>query len=279
MEKEKKKISVVKILLITVSVLYIGLLLVLPLVFVLIQAFGNGLQDYLANITDEYTVKAVELTLLATVTALLVNTIFGLFAAWAVTKFQFRGKKVVTTMIDLPLSISPVIAGLIFILTFGRSSPLFDYFNQMNLKIAYAVPGVLLVTVFVTFPFISREIIPVLLAQGKDEEEAAALMGAGGFEIFRKITFPHIKWAMLYGVVLCTARAMGEFGAVSVISGNLRGKTNTIPLHVQILYNEFKYAPAFAVSSILVVMAIIILVVRSIVEYRCKKIERYRQRG
>lgn len=279
MEKEKKKISVVKILLITVSVLYIGLLLVLPLVFVLIQAFGNGLQDYLANITDEYTVKAVELTLLATVTALLVNTIFGLFAAWAVTKFQFRGKKVVTTLIDLPLSISPVIAGLIFILTFGRSSPLFDYFNQMNLKIAYAVPGVLLVTVFVTFPFISREIIPVLLAQGKDEEEAAALMGAGGFEIFRKITFPHIKWAMLYGVVLCTARAMGEFGAVSVISGNLRGKTNTIPLHVQILYNEFKYAPAFAVSSVLVVMAIIILVVRSIVEYRWKKIERYRQRG
>lgn len=279
MEKEKKKKSVVKILLITVSVLYIGLLLVLPLVFVLIQAFGNGLQDYLANITDEYTVKAVELTLLATVTALLVNTIFGLFAAWAVTKFQFRGKKVVTTMIDLPLSISPVIAGLIFILTFGRSSPLFDYFNQMNLKIAYAVPGVLLVTVFVTFPFISREIIPVLLAQGKDEEEAAALMGAGGFEIFRKITFPHIKWAMLYGVVLCTARAMGEFGAVSVISGNLRGKTNTIPLHVQILYNEFKYAPAFAVSSVLVVMAIIILVVRSIVEYRWKKIERYRQRG
>ena len=271
MEKEKKKKSVVKILLITVSVLYIGLLLVLPLVFVLIQAFGNGLQDYLANITDEYTLKAVELTLLATVTALLVNTIFGLFAAWAVTKFQFRGKKVVTTMIDLPLSISPVIAGLIFILTFGRSSPLFDYFNQMNLKIAYAVPGVLLVTVFVTFPFISREIIPVLLAQGKDEEEAAALMGAGGFEIFRKITFPHIKWAMLYGVVLCTARAMGEFGAVSVISGNLRGKTNTIPLHVQILYNEFKYAPAFAVSSILVVMAIIILVVRSIVEYRWKK--------
>lgn len=271
MEKEKKRISVVKILLITVSVLYIGLLLVLPLVFVLIQAFGNGLQDYLANITDEYTVKAVELTLLATVTALLVNTIFGLFAAWAVTKFQFLGKKVVTTMIDLPLSISPVIAGLIFILTFGRSSPLFDFFNQMNLKIAYAVPGVLLVTVFVTFPFISREIIPVLLAQGKDEEEAAALMGAGGFEIFRKITFPHIKWAMLYGVVLCTARAMGEFGAVSVISGNLRGKTNTIPLHVQILYNEFKYAPAFAVSSILVVMAIIILVVRSIVEYRWKK--------
>lgn len=271
MEKEKKRISVVKILLITVSVLYIGLLLVLPLVFVLIQAFGNGLQDYLANITDEYTVKAVELTLLATVTALLVNTIFGLFAAWAVTKFQFFGKKVVTTMIDLPLSISPVIAGLIFILTFGRSSPLFDFFNQMNLKIAYAVPGVLLVTVFVTFLFISREIIPVLLAQGKDEEEAAALMGAGGFEIFRKITFPHIKWAMLYGVVLCTARAMGEFGAVSVISGNLRGKTNTIPLHVQILYKEFKYAPAFTVSSILVVMAIIILVVRSIVEYRWKK--------
>lgn len=271
MEKKKEKKSFVKFFLIALSIAYIALLLVLPLIFVLVQAWGSGLKVYIENITDEYTIKAIQLTLLAMATALLVNTIFGLFAAWAVTKFQFRGKKIVTTFIDLPLSISPVIAGLIFILTFGRSSPLFDVLNNMNLKIAYAVPGVLLVTVFVTFPFISREIIPVLLAQGKDEEEAAALMGAGGFEIFRKVTFPHIKWALLYGVVLCTARAMGEFGAVSVISGNLRGKTNTIPLHVQILYNEFKYAPAFAVSSILVVMAIIILIIRSVVEYKWKK--------
>ena len=232
MEKKKTKRGFTEILLIAVSIAFVGIVLVLPLIFVLVQAFKNGLAEYLKNISDPYTIKAVQLTLLAMLTALIVNTFFGLFAAWAVTKFQFRGKKLLTTLIDLPLSISPVIAGLIFILSFGRSGPLYDILLNMNLKIAYAVPGVLIVTVFVTFPFISREIIPVLLAQGKDEEEAAALMGAGGFEIFRKITFPHIKWALLYGVVLCSARAMGEFGAVSVISGNLRGKTNTIPLHV-----------------------------------------------
>lgn len=268
---KKEKPNVMKVLLIAISAIYIILLLVLPLLFVLTQAFKNGWQVYIENITDTYTIKAIQLSLTAMAAALSFNIVFGLFAAWAVTKFQFRGKKIVTTLIDLPLSISPVIAGLVFILTFGRSSPLFEVLNNMNMKVAYAVPGVLIVTIFVTFPFISREIIPVLLAQGKEEEEAAALMGAGGFRIFRKVTFPHIRWAFLYGIVLCTARAMGEFGAVSVISGNLRGKTNTVPLHIQILYNEFKYAPAFAVSSILVVMAIVILIVRSILEYKWKQ--------
>lgn len=171
----------------------------------------------------------------------------------------------------MPVTVSPVIAGLIFILTFGRQSILYPLLQQVDISIVYAVPGVVLATVFVTFPFISRELIPVLEAQGTDEEEAAALMGANGFTIFRRITFPHIKWAFLYGVILCAARAMGEFGAVSVLSGHLRGKTNTLPLHVEILFNEFQYVPAFAVSSILVIMAIVILIIRSVVEYKGKK--------
>jgi sulfate transport system permease protein len=177
------------------------------------------------------------------------------------------------TLIDIPLSISPVIAGLIYILTFGRSSPIYGFLQSNGIKIAFAVPGVILVTIFVTLPYISREIIPVLESKGTDEEEAAALMGAGGWTIFGKITFPHIKWAFLYGLFLCTARAMGEFGAVSVISGHLRGKTNTLPLHIEILYNEFKYAPAFAVSSVLVFMAVILLIIRSVIEHRGNKKE------
>ena len=176
-------------------------------------------------------------------------------------------------MIDVPVTVSPVIAGLIFILVFGRQSILYPYLEAMDIKIVFAVPGIILATIFVTFPFISRELIPVLESEGTDEEEAAALMGAKGFTIFRKVTFPHIKWALLYGIVLCTARAMGEFGAVSVLSGHLRGKTNTLPLHIEILFNEFKYIPAFAVSSILVVIAVLLLVIRSIVEYRGKKNE------
>lgn len=187
------------------------------------------------------------------------------------TKFHFKGKKLLTTLIDIPVTVSPIIAGLIFVLTFGRQSPIYPYLKDLDIKVVFAVPGIILATIFVTFPFISRELIPVLEAQGTDEEEAAALMGAGGFSIFRKITFPHIKWAFLYGVVLCAARAMGEFGAVSVLSGHLRGKTNTLPLHVEILFNEFKYVPAFAVSSILVMMAIVILIIKSVVEYKGKK--------
>ena len=270
---KQRRASVTKWFLIGLCVLFLGLMLVLPLCAVLVQAFRKGLEAYWKAVTDEYTVKALLLTVEATVVAVILNTVFGLFAAWCITKFQFRGKKLLSTLIDVPVTVSPIIAGLIFLLVFGRKSILYPYLEAMDIKIVFAVPGIILATVFVTFPFISRELIPVLEAQGTDEEEAAALMGASGFTIFRKITFPHIKWALLYGVVLCTARAMGEFGAVSVLSGHLRGKTNTLPLHIEILFNEFQYIPAFAVSTILVVMAVLLLIIRSIVEYRGKKNE------
>ena len=261
----------VKALLIALSVIFIFLMLVLPLITVFSEALRAGWRTYKEAVTDEYTVKAAVLTVEATVCAVVINTFFGVFAAWAVTKFHFKGKKLLTTLIDIPVTVSPIIAGLIFVLTFGRQSPIYPYLKDLDIKVVFAVPGIILATIFVTFPFISRELIPVLEAQGTDEEEAAALMGAGGFSIFRKITFPHIKWAFLYGVVLCAARAMGEFGAVSVLSGHLRGKTNTLPLHVEILFNEFKYVPAFAVSSILVMMSIVILIIKSVVEYKGKK--------
>lgn len=267
----RKESKLVKWLLIGISFLFIFIMLVLPLVTVITEALKQGFAVYAEAITDKYTVKSLLLTLEAAVTATVINTIFGLFAAWLLTKFHFRGKKLLGSLIDLPVTVSPIIAGLIFVLTFGRQSAIYPFLEKLDIKIVFAVPGIILATVFVTFPFISRELIPVLEAEGTDEEEAAALMGAGGFTIFRKITFPHIKWAFLYGVVLCAARAMGEFGAVSVLSGHLRGKTNTLPLHVEILFNEFKYVPAFAVSSILVMTAIVILVIRSVVEYIGKR--------
>ena len=258
-------------LLIGISALFLVLFLILPLAVVITQALKNGWDAYVQTVTDEYTVKAILLTIEATVIAVVVNTIFGIFAAWLITKFQFKGKKILSTLIDLPVTVSPVIAGLIFILVFGRQSILYPVLERLGIKIVFAVPGIVLATMFVTFPFISRELIPVLEAQGSDEEEAAALMGAKGFTIFKEITFPHIKWALLYGIVLCTARAMGEFGAVSVLSGHLRGKTNTLPLHVEILFNEFHYVEAFAVSSILVILSVIILVLRSIIENKGRK--------
>ncbi|SEW18841.1 sulfate ABC transporter permease subunit CysW [[Clostridium] fimetarium] len=263
--------KVVKVILITVSILFIFIMLIMPMAVLITYALRNGWEAYKKAIFDPYTIKALWLTLTATLAAVLVNTVFGVFAAWTITKFKFRGKHFLTTLIDIPFAISPVIAGLVFIMTFGRIGWAYDYMKAIDIKIVFAVPGIILATIFVTFPFISRELIPVLNAQGTDEEEAAALMGASGFKIFRKITFPHIKWALLYGIVLCTARAMGEFGAVSVISGHLRGKTNTLPLHVEILYNEFKLSSAFAVSSILVIMAVIILILRNIIEYKAKR--------
>lgn len=269
-EKERKQ-WIVKLLLIGISVLFLGVMLILPLFVVVTEALRKGWEFYISAITDEYTRKALMLTIQATVIAVFFNTIFGLCAAWALTRFHYRGKKVLTTLIDIPVTVSPIIAGLIYILVFGKQSALYPLLQQLGIKIVFAVPGIILATIFVTFPFVSRELIPVLEAVGTDEEEAAALMGAKGMTIFWKITFPHIKWAFLYGVVLCTARAMGEFGAVSVLSGHLRGKTNTLPLHVEILFNEFQYVSAFAVSSILVILAIVLLVIRSIVEYRGKK--------
>lgn len=258
-------------LLIGISALFLVLFLILPLAVVITQALKNGWDAYVQTVTDEYTIKAILLTIEATVIAVIVNTIFGIFAAWLITKFQFKGKKILSTLIDLPVTVSPVIAGLIFILVFGRQSILYPVLERLGIKIVFAVPGIVLATMFVTFPFISRELIPVLEAQCSDEEEAAALMGAKGFTIFKEITFPHIKWALLYGIVLCTARAMGEFGAVSVLSGHLRGKTNTLPLHVEILFNEFHYVEAFAVSSILVILSVIILVLRSVIENKGRK--------
>ncbi len=255
----------VKYILIGVCALFLFVMLVLPLIVVVSNALSDGLAAYKEAVLDTYTIKALKLTLLATISAVAVNTVFGIFASYLLSKFYFRGRQVLAALIDIPFSISPVIAGLVFILTFGNIGWMGDFLKAHAIKIVFAVPGVILATVFVTFPFVFRELFPVLNAQGKDEEEAAALMGASGFTIFRKITFPHIKWALLYGIVLCAARAMGEFGAVSVISGHLRGKTNTLPLHVEILYNEFNTTAAFAVSSILVILAVLILIVRSIV--------------
>ena len=260
----------IKYILIGIAAVFLLVMLIMPLTVVLINALRDGWQAYKEAVMDEYTVRALQLTLFATVCAVAVNTIFGVFASYLLSKFYFRGRQVLASLIDIPFSISPVIAGLIFILTFGNIGWMGDFLKAHDIKIVFAVPGVILATIFVTFPFVFRELFPVMNAQGKDEEEAAALMGAGGLMIFRRITFPHIKWALVYGVVLCTARAMGEFGAVSVISGHLRGKTNTLPLHVEILYNEFNTTAAFAVSSILVIMAVVILIIRSFIERKRK---------
>lgn len=261
----------VKWLLIGLCTVFLLVTLVLPLVYVIFTAFRDGIRAYLASVTDQYAVKAILLTVKVVLITVILNSIFGIFAAWLITRFQFRGKKIISTLIDLPLTISPIIAGLIFVLTFGRQSAIYPLLEKWNIQIIFAVPGVVLATIFVTFPFISREIIPVLTAEGTDEEEAAALMGANGFQIFTQITFPHIKWAFLYGVVLCSARAMGEFGAVSVLSGHLRGITNTMPLYIELLYQAFDFTGAFAMSSILVIMALVILVLRNILEYRGRK--------
>lgn len=267
----RKNSGPLKWILIGISTLFLIVMLILPLTYVLVTAFGEGIKVFVASVTDYYALKAIGLTLEVTLIAVVVNTIFGIAASWCITRFQFHGKKILSTLIDLPLTISPVIAGLIYILTFGRQSILYEYLRSAGIKMIFAVPGIVVATVFVTFPFISREIIPVLSTLGTDEEEAAALMGANGFTIFRKITFPHIKWASLYGIVLCTARAMGEFGAVSVLSGHLQGKTNTMPLYIELLYQGYDFTGAFAVSAILVCMAVVILVLRSVLEHKGKE--------
>ena len=275
----KEKIT--RVFLIAVSILFLFFMLVLPLLSVIVNSLKEGIVFYFEALGTEYVISALKVTLLATVTAVLINTIFGLGAAWAITKFSFRGKHILATLIDIPFSISPVIAGLAFLMTFGRLGWAGKYVDSLNgvlgtnIQIVFAIPGVVLATVFVTFPFISREIIPVLNAQGKDEEEAAALMGAGGFTIFRRITFPHIKWALLYGIILCTARALGEFGAVNALS-KTRGETFTLPLEIDALYLSNSYdsiTAAFAVSSILVIIAVVVLILRNIVEYKAKKNE------
>lgn len=267
----RKNSGVLKWVLISICFLFLIVFLILPLIYIVATAFRQGISAYIDAVTDEYAVKAALLTIKATIWAVVINTVFGLAAAWCLTKYAFKGKKIISTFIDLPVTVSPIIAGLIFVLTFGRQSDLYPILDEHGIQIIFAVPGIILATIFVTFPFISRELIPVLTAQGTDEEEAAALMGAGTFTIFRKVTLPHIKWALLYGIVLCTARAMGEFGAVSVLSGHLRGKTNTLPLYIELLYQGYDFTGAFAASSVLVVMAIIILILRLILEWKGKK--------
>ena len=268
---KKQKLGPFQWFLILLCAAFLCVMLILPLIYILITAFREGFAVYWAALTDKYALKAVQLTLQVTAWAVVVNTIFGICAAWCITRFAFRGKKLISTFIDLPVTVSPIIAGLIYVLLYGRQSVLYPFLHEHGIDIVFAVPGIVLATIFVTFPFISREIIPVLTAQGTGEEEAAALMGANTFTIFRRVTFPHIKWALLYGVVLCTARAMGEFGAVSVLSGHLRGKTNTMPLYVELLYQGYDFTGAFAMSSLLVVLAVVILILRSVLEYKGNK--------
>ncbi|BBM48199.1 sulfate ABC transporter permease [Leptotrichia wadei] len=273
-----KKNNIIKYVLIAVSILFVGIMLVLPLIAIIVNSLQRGWVFYIRSLTDKYVLSALKITVIATISALIINTFFGMAAAWLLTKFSFRGKHILATLIDIPFSISPVIAGLAFIMTFGRmgwAAPYIEHLNKffvLDIKIVFAIPGVILATVFVTFPFISREIVPILNAQGKDEEEAAALMGADGFTIFRKITLPQIKWGLLYGIILCTARALGEFGAVNALS-KARGKTFTLPLEIDALYlsgSSESIVSAFAVSSLLVIISIFILIIKNIIEHKSK---------
>lgn len=261
----------VKWLLITIALLFLGLFLILPLITVFLQAFDKGLDVYMAAITQPEALSAIRLTLLVAVISVPVNALFGIAAAWAITKFQFRGKNILITLIDLPFAISPIIAGLIFVLLFGAQGVFGDWLFEHDIKIVFAVPGIILATLFVTVPFVARELIPLMQAQGTSEEEASITLGAGGWKTFLHVTLPNIKWALLYGMILANARAIGEFGAVSVVSGHIRGLTNTMPLHIEILYGEYQFAAAFAVASLMSIMAIITLVIKSFLEWKGKK--------
>jgi sulfate transport system permease protein len=249
---------------------FLTLFLFVPLAAVFVQAFAKGVGVYIDAITQPDALAAVKLTLIAAVISVPLNLVFGVAAAWAIAKFEFRGKSVLLTLIDLPFSVSPVIAGLIYVLVFGLQGWLGSWLQDQDLKIIFAVPGIVLATVFVTFPFVARELIPLMQAQGRDQEEAALVLGASGWQTFWHVTVPNVKWALLYGVILCNARAMGEFGAVSVVSGHIRGVTNTLPLHIEILYNEYQFAAAFAVASLLAGLALVTLVLKALVERRVK---------
>ena len=240
--------------------------LILPLILVFVEAFKQGLSVYIHALTDSDTLSAVKLTLITAAIAVPLNVIFGVAAAWTVAKFQFRGKAILTTIIDMPFSVSPVIAGLMLVLIFGTQGWMGNWLMDHDIKILYAVPAIVLATVFITVPFVARELIPLMEAQGTEEEEAAIVLGASGWQSFWKITVPNIKWALIYGVILCNARAMGEFGAVSIVSGHIRGQTNTLPLHVEILYNEYTFSAAFAVSSLLAFLAIFTLILKTWLE-------------
>jgi sulfate transport system permease protein len=257
-------------LLISGALLFLSLFLFVPLVAVFVQAFAKGIDVYWAALVDDDALSALKLTLISALVAVPLNLVFGIAAAWAIAKFDFRGKNVLLTLIDLPFSVSPVIAGLIYVLIFGLQGWFGEWLRDHDLKVIFAVPGIVLATVFVTFPFIARELIPLMQAQGEEQEEAARVLGASGLQILWRVTLPNVKWALLYGVILCNARAMGEFGAVSVVSGHVRGQTNTLPLHIEILYNEYQFAAAFAVASLLAALALVTLVLKYILERRVK---------
>jgi sulfate transport system permease protein len=260
----------VRRLLIGVALAFLTLFLFVPLAAVFVEALKKGLDVYVAAISEPEALSAIKLTLIAAAISVPLNLVFGLAAAWSIAKFEFRGKNLLLTLIDLPFSVSPVIAGLIFVLVFGLQGWFGEWLRDHDLKIIFALPGIVLATIFITFPFIARELIPLMQAQGTEQEEAARVLGAGGWQIFRRITLPNVKWALLYGVILCNARAMGEFGAVSVVSGHIRGQTTTMPLHIEILYNEYQFAAAFAVASLLAALALVTLALKFLVEQRVK---------
>lgn len=258
----------IRILLITIALLFVALVVVLPMVTVIAQAFKKGWDAYTEAISDPDALSALRLTLTVALVAVPLNTLFGAAAAWAITKFKFRGKNLLITLIDLPFAVSPVISGLVYILLFGAQGLIGPWLIEHDYKIVFATPGIILATMFVTFPFVARELIPLMETQGVQDEEAAISLGAKGWRVFFKVTLPNIKWGLLYGIILCNARAMGEFGAVSVVSGHIRGETNTLPLHIEILYNEYQYTASFAVASLLMLLAIITLVIKGIIEHK-----------
>jgi sulfate/thiosulfate transport system permease protein len=260
-------------LLIGVSIAFVGLLILLPVISVFTEAFRKGFDFYLKSISDPLAMSALRLTLITAAVTLVANLIFGLAASWLIAKFNFPGRNLLLSLIDLPFAVSPVISGLIFVLLFGAQG-WFGALSNRGIQIIFATPGVILATIFVTFPFIARELIPLMQEQGADEEEAAVQLGANGWQIFRRVTLPNIRWALIYGVVLANARAMGEFGAVSVVSGHIRGRTNTLPLHVEILYNEYNFSAAFAVASLLALLALVTLVAKAALEWRIGAEER-----
>ena len=258
----------VRVLLIALALAFFGIFLLMPLAVVFTEAMKKGWAAYAAGIASPDAISAIKLTLLVAGIAVPLNLIFGVAAAWAIAKFEFRGKQVLITLIDLPFSVSPVVSGLIYVLLFGAQGWFGPLLADTDIKILFAVPGIVLATIFVTFPFVARELIPLMQAQGSDEEEAAVVLGASGWTTFREVTLPNIKWGLLYGVILCNARAMGEFGAVSVVSGHIRGLTNTMPLQVEILYNEYNFVAAFAVASLLALLALLTLGIKSLIEWR-----------
>ena len=264
----------VRLALIGIAVAFLGALLVIPLIAVFGEALRKGIGVYAASVTEPAALSAIYLTLLAAGIAVPLNGIFGLAAAWAIARFDFRGKSLLLTLIDLPFAVSPVISGLIYVLLFGGQSWLGPWLNNHGLRVLFAAPGIILATIFVTFPFVARELIPLIEEQGSEEEQAAVILGASGWQTFWRVTLPKIKWGLLYGLILCNARAIGEFGAVSVVSGHIRGSTNTMPLHVEILYNEYNFAAAFAVASLLTLMAVATIVAKNLIEW---KLERDRQ--